>query len=267
MSIHDSSFIFIYSCILAAVLGAVLGSFLNCAAWRIVHGESFLTGRSHCPACGHSLALPDLVPVLSWCFLRGKCRYCGDKVSVRYPLTELFFALVSLACLLSGDLTLLTLRNWIFLCCLFCLSLVDLSAYIIPDGCLIVSLLAWLAALPFSGMGWKEIGLHILAGVVIGGGILLVSLLMDRILHKESMGGGDIKLFAVVGLYLGLLSSLFAVILSCVFGLLFALLRRLFSGEQGAQIPFGPSIAAAAAVMLLYGGPVTAWYLRLLGVG
>lgn len=264
MSVYDSPLVLTYFVILTAVLGAVLGSFLNCAAWRIANGESFLKGSSHCPHCGHPLGVPDLIPLLSWCFLRGRCRYCGTKVSVRYPLTELFFALVSVACLLRGDLTVITLRNWVFLCCMFCLSLVDLEVYIIPDGCLLIPFLAWLAALPFSGYGWREIGLHLLSGIVIGGAILALSLMMDRILLRDSMGGGDIKLFALVGLYLGFAASLFAVILACVFGLLFALVRRLIPGERKAQIPFGPSIAASSAVILLYGGPVVSWYLQLL---
>ncbi len=267
MSIYDGPAILAYFCVFAAILGAVLGSFLNCAAWRLAHNESFISGHSHCPSCGHDLGVPDLVPVLSWCFLRGKCRYCGAKVSVRYPLTELFFALVTVVCLLRGDLTVLTLRNWIFLCCLFCLSLVDLDAYIIPDGCILIALLVWLAALPFSGMSWAEIGLHVLSGIVTGGAILLLSLAMDRILHKDTMGGGDIKLFAVVGLYLGFAASLFAVMMACVFGLLFSAVLRLLPGERDAQIPFGPSISASAAVVLLFGEPVINWYLHLLGAG
>ncbi len=266
MSVYDSPLILTYFIVLAALLGAVLGSFLNCAAWRIAHGESFLKGRSHCPTCGHTLGVPDLIPVFSWCFLRGKCRYCGTKVSVRYPLTELFFALITTACLLRGDLNVLTLRNLVFLCCLFCLSLVDLEVYIIPDGCLLISLAAWLAALPFSGWSWQEIGLHLLSGIVVGGAILLLSLIMDRILHKDTMGGGDIKLFAVVGLYLGFIASLFAVMLACIFGLLFAFIRRLLPGEREAQIPFGPSIAASAAFLLLFGEPLVAWYLHILSV-
>ena len=253
MSIYDGPAILAFFCVFAAILGAVLGSFLNCAAWRIAHNESFISGRSRCPTCGHDLGVPDLVPILSWCFLRGKCRYCGSKVSIRYPLTELFFALVTVACLLRGDLTVLTLRNLVFLCCLFCLSLVDLDAYIIPDGCIVIALFAWLAALPFSGMSWKEIGLHVLAGIVTGGAILLLSLLMDRILHKDTRGGGDIKLFTVM--------------LACIFGLLFSVVLRLLPGEREAQIPFGPSISASVAVVLLFGGPVINWYLHLLGAG
>ena len=166
MSIYLSRGILLYCGALACVLGAVFGSFLNCAAWRIAHGESFLRGHSHCPTCGHELGARDLVPVLSWAFQRGRCRYCGEKISVRYPLTELAFALLTLLCLLRFDLTALCLRNWVFLCCLFCLSLVDLESYTIPDGCLLTALGAWLAALPFLRPGLWDIGRALLAGLL-----------------------------------------------------------------------------------------------------
>ncbi len=263
MSIHGSRLILAYCCCVAAVLGAVMGSFLNCAAWRIANGESFLKGRSRCPSCGHILGPPDLVPIFSWLFLRGKCRYCGTKVSPRYLLAELFMALLTVACLLRFDLTVLCLRNYIFLCCLFCLSLVDLENYTIPDGCLLISAAAWLLALPFLAMSWREALLHLLAAVVFGGGLLLLSLIMDRILKKDSLGGGDIKLFFVVGLYLGFAATLFSLLLACVLGLLFAFLRKRIGNAENEQIPFGPSIAAAAAVMLLFGDPMVRWYLGL----
>ena len=264
MSIWMDRGFLIYCCVLAFALGAVFGSFLNCAAWRIAHGESFLRGRSHCTTCGHALGVRDLVPILSWLFQRGRCRYCGAKISVRYPLTELAFAVLTVLCLLRFDLTVLCLRNWIFLCCLFCLSLVDLECLTIPDGCLLTAVGAWVLALPFLRPGWAEILRHVLAGLAFGGGILLVSILMDKLLGKESLGGGDVKLFAVVGLYLGFVSTLFCVMLSCVFGLLFALLLN--RGGKGRAIPFGPSISAAAAFMLLYGQGLVQWYLGLLGL-
>jgi leader peptidase (prepilin peptidase)/N-methyltransferase len=209
--------------------------------------------------------VPDLVPVFSWLFLRGRCRHCGERISPRYLQTELAFAFLTVSCLLRCDLTVLCLRNWVFLCCLFCLSLVDLENYTIPDGCLLISVLAWVVSAPFVGMSWGSAGLHLLSGVGFGGVILMLSLAMDHLLHKDSMGGGDIKLFAVMGLYLGPVASLFAVMLSCVFGLLFALLRRM-GGEEGEQIPFGPSIAAATAFMLLWGEALVNWYLGLMRV-
>ena len=248
-------------CILVcAMLGAAIGSFLHCAAWRIARGERFTTGRSHCPQCGHVLEVPDLIPLLSWLLLKGRCRYCGAKVPARYFLAELFCALMTLACLFRFDLTVLCLRNWLFLCCLFLLSMVDLEISEIPDGCLIASVIIWLAALPFLWKGWTDILLHIAAGLVFGGALLGVSLILDRVLKKESLGGGDVKLLAVIGLYLGFLPTLFALILACILGLAQALL----SGKtRGAAFPFGPALSAAAALLLFFGEQLAGWYLGL----
>lgn len=264
MSIYDSRALLIYFSFVALVVGAVFGSFLNCAAWRIAHGRSFLKGRSICPSCGHVLGAAELVPVFSWLFQKGRCRWCGARIPIRYPLTELVFALVTLLCLLRFDLTVLCLRNWIFLACLFCLSLVDLEAYIIPDGCLLTALAAYVLALPFLRPSWAELGQAVLAGLLFGGGLLGLSLLMDKLLKKDSLGGGDIKLFAVIGLYLGLVGTLFTLLLSCVAGLLLGLLLR--RGEGGKPIPFGPAISLAAAFVLLYGDGMINWYLGLLGL-
>jgi leader peptidase (prepilin peptidase)/N-methyltransferase len=140
---------------------------------------------------------------------------------------------------------------------------VDLESYIIPDGTLLIGALAWGVTLPFLGLGWKEAAVHVLAGRGFGGVILMLSLAVDALLHKDSMGGGDIKLFAAMGLYLGPVASLFSVMLACVIGLVFALVRRL-GGAEGEQIPFGPSIAAATAVMLFWGEAMVQWYLSLM---
>lgn len=254
----------VYCCFVAALFGAAMGSFLNCAAWRIAHGESFLRGRSHCPACGHTLGVLDLIPVVSYLALRGKCRYCGSKVSARYVLTELAFAVLTVLCVLRFGLTVVCFRNYIFFCCLFCLSLVDLEIYEIPDGCLILSALAWFAAIPwYDTMGWKQTLWRIAFGVLLGGGMLALSLVMDHILKRESLGGGDIKLFVLVGLYLGAIGSLFAVLLSCIVGILFALAGRRGRGEP---FPFGPAIAASTAFMLLFGTPLVLWYADLLNL-
>ena len=259
MSIWESRGLLIYCGAVALLLGAVFGSFLNCTAWRLSHGESVLRGRSRCTACGHVLGAGDLVPILSWLFLRGKCRYCGKKIPARYPLTEAVFALLTLLCLLRFDLSWLCLRNWILLCCLFCLSLTDLECMIIPDVCLIIAAAVWVIFLPLTGMGWPAVRGGLLAGLIFGGGLLGLSLLMDRILKRDSLGGGDIKLFAVLGLYLGIVGTLFMTVLACLLGLLFAVLRR-GRGGGSEPFPFGPAIAAAGTVMLLCGEPLIQWY-------
>ena len=261
MSVYESNLLLAYCAAVAVLLGAAMGSFLNCAAWRYVHGESVLRGRSHCPDCGHVLGVGDLIPVVSYLALRGRCRYCGGKVSPRYLLAEAAFGILTAACLLRFDLTAVCLRNWVLLCCLFMLTLTDLEDCVIPDGCLIAAIIAWAAALPFLWNGWTGPAVSLLTGLVCGGALLAVSLVMDRILGKESLGGGDIKLFFVVGLYLGPVGTLIALILSCVLGLIFAAVSRRGSGKP---FPFGPAIAAATAVMLLWGEPLVNWYLGLI---
>ena len=106
--------------------------------------------------------------------------------------------------------------------------------------------------------------MHLVAALIFGGGLLILSLVMDRILKRDSLGGGDIKLFFVVGLYLGIAATLFSLLLACVLGLVFAFLRKRIGNSKNEQIPFGPSIAAAAAVMLLFGDPMVRWYLGLI---
>ena len=108
----------IYSCCIAALLGACMGSFLNCAAWRVVHGESVLRGRSHCDVCGHVLAPRDLVPVFSYVFSHGRCRYCGAKLSPRHAVGEAVAALVFVSLLLRYDISLRTLEAWAVACLL-----------------------------------------------------------------------------------------------------------------------------------------------------
>lgn len=262
MSIYSSRGALAYFIVVAAALGAIGGSFLNCAAWRIVRGESFIRGRSHCANCGHVLGAAELVPVLSWVLQRGRCKWCGQRISARYPLTELGFALLAVLCLLRFDLTVLCLRNFLFLGCLYLLTLTDLEAMIIPDGCHIAAVIIWVLALPFTFTGWGDVAKSLLAAVLYGGALLGLSLIMDRVMGRDTLGGGDIKLFAVVGLYLGLLGTLFAVLLACVVGLLFqAILKR--GRDGGGAFPFGPAIALSAAVMLLYGAPLVNWYIGL----
>ncbi|MCR5825207.1 MAG: prepilin peptidase [Oscillospiraceae bacterium] len=263
MTIRVGGAFLAYCLTVAALLGAVSGSFLTCAAGRIVAGRSFLTGRSRCDACGHTLGVRDLVPVLSWLLLRGRCRYCGAKVPTRCLWTELLCAAMAALCLLRFDLTVLCLRNWLFLCCLLLLSLVDWDSFEIPDGCHVFSIVVWVAAAPFLGWLWRDAAMHVLCAFACGGALLGISLALDKLLGRDSLGGGDIKLFFVVGLYLGFVGTLFAVILACVLGLLLTVLRRAARGES---VPFGPAISAAAAVMLLYGDALTGWYLTLLGL-
>lgn len=257
MSIYLSAGICMYVCVLAFVFGTIFASFVTCQADRIVAHEPWWKGRSHCDVCGHVLGASDLVPIVSWLVHRGRCQYCHARLSARYVWIELLSGIVFVVyVLVHGTIDLILFRDLAFLCCLLGLSLVDLAIQEIPDGYLVFSLIVWALA----GIGHLSYYFSLLAGFVIAGSLLLLSLIMDHILKKESMGGGDIKLFFVTGCYLGFGSGLFALILSCIAGLIFVVVWK------REKIPFGPSIAIGTLAGLLVGPWVVQWYLGLFGM-
>ena len=247
----------IYLAVLAFVLGAVFGSALNCLAFRLAREQKWSGGRSACPACGHTLAPLDLIPLLSYLLLRGKCRYCGAGVSARYPAAEGLLGVVFVSVLFTFGLGVETAVWAVFCCCLFTLSLVDLEIQIIPDRFLLIPAIIRLLQL------WHEGNLlgGILPGLAIGGGVLVLSLIMDKILQKDTMGGGDIKLLAVLGLYFSFAECLLLLLLACVIGIVIAAV--LMKKDSDAAFPFGPALSLAAWVTMLIGEPLVSWYLGL----
>lgn len=252
----------IYLFIIVGLFGLVMGSALNCLSYRISHNLKWSGGRSICPNCKHTLATKDLVPLFSWIFLKGKCRYCGSKISVRYPLSEAILALVYISLLWRFGLTLHFVSTMVYCSCLFCLSLVDLEIQIIPNRFLIIS-----AAIRILQLIVEEdlpgILIALIPGVVLGGGMLILSLIMDKILKKDTMGGGDIKLLAVMGLYLsgypnciaeGLLILLFASVIGIIMGSIMT------KAKSDSVFPFGPALAVSAWLTLLFGDYIATWY-------
>ena len=249
-----------YMIALSFLIGIAAGSFLNCAAGRSAKGESFLRGRSRCVSCGHTLKARDLVPLFSYIFQRGRCRYCGVKLSARYPLTELVMGLLSVAVLLRFDITAAALRNWLFICVLFVVTLVDLDTLEIPDACHIIGIGVWFIFVWLLPEPLQSLKRGLIFGIIFGAGLLLLSLLMDKLLGKESMGGGDIKLIFVCALYLGGSGTLFMLIIACIVGIA---LSRLQSRDGEGHFAFGPAIAIAAAMMLFFGEYITNAYTSL----
>lgn len=252
----------LYSGVIIFLLGTVFGSFINCLSYRVVKGEDPVRGRSRCVNCGHELSPSDLVPVFSYVFLRGRCRYCGEKISPRYLIAEVLMGLLFLFAFIRFGLSLSTLTVCGAAVILMGLSLTDLESYEIPDGFIIALIIWWAVSVllkALTGQAWvRYLTDGIIGGVSVAGGILLLSLIFDRLLGKESLGGGDIKLFFAAGLFLGVASSLFNLILSCLVGLAFAFLLK------KNKIPFGPSIALSTYLSMLFGPMVTGWYLSLL---
>lgn len=267
-----------YLAVIAAVIGAAGGSFVNCLAWRTVHGEKITGGRSHCTRCGHVLGVVDLIPVFGWLVRRGKCRYCGERISPRYLATELFMAVVSLCLLFRFDVSFYYVYYLGFSFLLLAVGLVDLESLEIPDRFQAAAVLWWCLFLPLHR---GEMAYYLLdsiaGGLFIGGGLLGISLVFDQVLGRDSLGGGDIKLFFVTGLYFGLAVNLLNLITSCILGLLLALAlnaweNREIKGQEGGnaedgrepgQIPFGPAIALSSMACTLVGSKLIVWYLNL----
>ena len=247
----------VYICAVAFLLGAVLGSGLNCLAYRIVRQQSWSGSRSKCPHCGETLRPLDLIPVVSFLMLQGKCRYCGTKLSLRYFLTEVLLGVCYVTLVLRFGLTLDTLSAMVLTACLLALSLVDLEIQIIPNRFLLIPAVVRLIQLTLQG----RILTGLIPAIVFGGGLLVLSLVMDKILKRDSMGGGDIKLMAVLGLYFSAPECLLLLIIACVVGIVVA--RVMMSVEEDAPFPFGPALSVAAYITLLIGQQITHWYLSL----
>ena len=262
--LYLSPFITVYCCILAAVLGACMGSFLNCMAWRIVHGQSVWRGRSHCDECGHVLSVRDLVPIFSYAFSRGRCRYCGARLSARHVLCEGISAAVFVSLLLKYDISLQGLEALLLACVLLAASFTDLEGYIIPDRFIMVGIVLFICSEPLASDPLGRAKEAALGGFAVAGGLLLVSLVIERALRREAMGGGDIKLLFVTGLFLGWRGNLLCLILACIIGIVFALIAAKRRDGARAAIPWGPSIALGAWLTALFGQPLIDWYFSLL---
>jgi len=247
--------------ILVGLIGLSIGSFLNVVIFRIPREKSVVKGRSACPACERRLNWYHNIPVLSYLFLRGKCGFCGARISWRYPLIELlngglylfFFwqlglgAELAVFCFLSSALV--------------AIFFIDLDFQIIPDVITLPGMVLGLAISLVPG----QIGIVQAAiGLLVGGGSLyVVALLGDWLFKKESMGGGDIKMAAMLGAFLGWQKILFVFISSAVIGLVVSVAVMAFSSKlrKSRMVPFGPFLALAAMLAILYGDTLINYYL------
>ena len=240
------------------LFGLLIGSFLNVCIWRLPREESIIRPGSHCPACSTVLGARDLVPVLSWLFLRGKCRFCGVKISARYPAVELLTGGLFLVTYLHYGLTPGLVAALVFSSFMVAITFIDLDHQIILDGMLALLAICGLGLQLWTGsVGWVSM----LIGAFVGGGLLLLL----AILSRGGMGGGDVKFAAALGFWLGWPGILLGLFLGFVLGGLISLLL-LVTGLRGRKdfIPFGPFIAIGAWIALLYGRRILDWYLGFL---
>ena len=250
----------VYCCVLAALFGACMGSFLNCMAYRMLHGESVLRGRSHCDACGHVLSARDLVPVFSYLFSKGRCRYCGAKLSSRHVWAEGVSAAVFVSLLVKYDISLQTLEAWLLAGILLACAFADLEGYIIPDRFIAAGIVLFIGRLFFVPEPVETAIDGALGGFAVVGVLLLFVHFMEKRMGREAMGGGDLKLLFVTGLFFGWKGNLFCLILACLIGIVWGIAAQ----KRNEPIPWGPSIALAAWVTALFGESAINWYLSLL---
>ena len=246
--------------ILLFILGLIVGSFSNVCIYRIPRNESIVYPASHCPKCSTTIRLIDNIPLLSYFLLKGRCRNCGSKISIQYPIVELLTGLIYLIIYLTYDLSIQSLIYIILSSALIIITFIDLKEQIIPD---VISLPGVVAGLVISFFVPYISSLSSLLGIIAGGGtILIIALIGTIIFKKEAMGGGDVKLAAMVGAFLGWKYVILALFLGFFIGALagiFLILAKIRSRED--MIPFGPFIVVGSIAALLWGERILLWYL------
>ncbi len=229
------------------VIGTIFGSFYNVVGYRIPKGESIIFPPSHCTKCNHKLGPLELIPIISYIFLGGKCKNCKNKISCFYPIFELFSGLLFALSYIIFGLSLECLLSIVFISMLLIIIISDYQTMIIPDSILIVFGVL-IIVIKYFIVGYPSILYSLLDGVIAFIFMLLLKLFGDFIFKKESMGGGDIKLMFIFGVMFGYAISIFSVFIAAVIGLPISLI--LLKRNKSHEIPFGPFLAVAAIVIL-----------------
>ncbi len=248
-------------------LGLLIGSFLNVLIYRLPRNESVVGPRSKCPGCGRLVRWYDNVPLLSFLFLQGRCRDCHSVISIRYPIVEAITAVFSFLVWQKFHAPLPYLYYFLlFTAPLLTVTFIDLEHRIIPDVISLPGIVAGFAvSLLVAETSLKKAALDSFLGILAGGGSLfLVSWFYEKIRHQEGIGGGDVKLAAMIGAFLGWKGILLVLLLSSFLGSLVGIVVMiLFRKDLKLALPFGPFLAAGALIQLFCGAELIHWYLGL----
>lgn len=248
--------------IFASIFGLIIGSFLNVCIHRIPKNKSILTPPSSCPHCGARIRFYDNIPLLSYLFLLGRCRTCHHRISWQYPLVEGLSGVLSLLLYIKYGWGVQYLLMLAFVAALLVISFIDLKYQIIPD---VLSLPGILAGWGVSVFCARVVWVDALIGSVAGGGALfLVAYVYERLTGREGMGGGDIKLLAMIGAWFGWRALPLIVLMSSVSGAVTGTVFLLLAGHgYRAKIPFGPFLSLGAVLYMFRGPALTRWYFQL----
>jgi prepilin signal peptidase PulO-like enzyme (type II secretory pathway) len=249
------------------VFGLCIGSFLNCFIYRLEQKKK-ITGRSFCPHCKHTLKWIDLIPVLSFLFLKGKCRYCKKKISIQYPLVELATGVIFILIFnflifnfVNNFLILefLNLAFWFYIASsLIIIFIYDLKHYIIPDKILFPAIIITFLYQLFTNF---NLIINFLIAVVIASGFFLTIFLISK---GKWMGFGDVKLAVLMGLLLGVQNVLVALFLAFFLGSVISIMLIIFNKKRlKSEIPFGPFLIAGTFLAMFWGQQLVLWYLNM----
>lgn len=238
--------------------GTCIYSFLNVIIYRVPRKMSFVKGFSICPSCRHRLGPADLVPILSWVFLRGKCRYCGKKIGARDTLVEILGGLTALFCFFTFEDYGAMVTAFLFYCILTVVTFLDIDTMEIEDGCSIaMAVLAMVALVTMSGHG--------IADRLIGALCVSLPMLIITLIIPSAFGGGDIKLMAACGLFLGwkatLVSAAIAILLGGGYGIWLLVAKK---AERKAHFAFGPFLCIGMAIAFIYADSLINTYLSIM---
>lgn len=266
--------------LLVILFGLVLGSFLNACIYRIPRGESVLWPGSRCPHCRQRIRPRDNIPVLSFLFLRGRCRHCRRPIGWIYPAVELLTAGCYYLLYLKYGLSFPFFIGLVFSSLLLVLAFIDLHERILPNAITYPGIILGVLVSPFQSVeffegdvflgtpaGAGEHPIHALLGVLLGGGLLwLVAVLYEKLRKVEGMGFGDVKMMAMVGAFLGWRYAWLTIFLGSLAGALVGSLYLVASGKgRRYELPFGTFLALGALVVTLWGRALLGWYSGLLG--
>jgi leader peptidase (prepilin peptidase) / N-methyltransferase len=241
------------------VFGACIGSFLNVCIYRIPAERSIVRPPSACPQCNSSIRFYDNIPIFSYIWLMGKCRQCGAKISIRYPLIEFLTGFLACVCFVKFGLTIEAGVFFCFTAALLVISFIDIDHKIVPDSISLPSIPIGLAVSFFLP------SIHFiesLIGMLVGGGILyLIAWSYQFITGKEGMGGGDIKLLAMIGTFIGWKGVLVDVFIASASGAFVGIFLMLAAHKNMKYaIPFGPFLSIGAVVYIFFGAELIQWY-------
>jgi leader peptidase (prepilin peptidase)/N-methyltransferase len=247
MPLFEITYIGVFTVVLAFIFGTVLASFITCTAGRVLAGEDWTRGFSHCDTCGHKLEAPDLFPVISYIALGGKCRYCGSKVPIRCLISEVLLGVAFVAVVFAhGYIDAVMVRNLLLAMLMMGISFCDIDGHIIHGGFTTAILVIWIGALPFIPELNKYTADGVCAAALIAGGMMLVSYAKTSA-GKPGIDSGLIKLVAVYLLYTGLWEGLAALLMTVVIGLIAK------SSKKDGKVAIVPILSICVIICLCVG--------------